>query len=59
MYEETEQLVVDAEKTVQSSFDDKVSKIDINEALFIAAMANLDDVCRVLEVWGYDQEVGL
>lgn len=59
MYEETEQLVVDAEKAVQNSFDDKVRKMDINEALVIAAMANLDDVCRVLEVWGYDQEIGL
>lgn len=59
MYEDTEQLVVDAEKAVQNSFNDKVSKMDINEALIIAALVNLDDVARVLEVWGYDQEIGL
>ena len=58
MYKQTEDRVTAATQAVRGSFDETthVSKMDINEALVIAGLLNLDDVHKTLKTWGYDQD---
>ena len=56
MYKETEDRVTAATHAVRGSFDESthVNKMDINEALVVAGLLNLDDVHKTLKTWGYD-----
>ena len=56
MYKETEDRVTAATHAVRGSFDESthVNKMDINEALVVAGLMNLDDVHKTLKTWGYD-----
>jgi hypothetical protein len=58
MYKQTEDRVTAATHAVRGSFDESthVSKMDINEALVVAGLLNLDDVHKTLKTWGYGQD---
>jgi hypothetical protein len=54
LYQQTEDLLVDGEKEIRAAFDDKISKMDFNEAVLLAGLMNLDDVYGIFKAWGYD-----
>ena len=58
-YAGTVERSVDAQKEVNSALNDKMSTMDFKEAVYLAGLANLDDVYRILQVWGYDNDDSL
>jgi hypothetical protein len=58
-YQGTVDRGVQGEKIVDSALTDSLSTMDFKEAVYLAGLANLDDVCRILLTWGYDNDNSL
>lgn len=52
-YAETHQMWQDGRDKIRFAFNDEARLTDINEAVVLAGLHNLDDVYRILERWGY------
>lgn len=58
-YKGTVDRGVRGEKIVDSALDDEMMTMDFKEAVYLAGLANLDDVYRILLTWGYDDDTSL
>lgn len=58
-YKGTVKRGVRGEKIVDSALDDEMMTMDFKEAVYLAGLANLDDVYRILLTWGYDDDTSL
>lgn len=56
LQEETKRAEREAQRELESRFDDSVSMTDLREALVKVGLSDLDRVEEVLEDWGYGME---